>query len=75
MILDSYEQPRKRLTDYRKKKKYYSGKQKKPTLKNPIVVMPNGEEIVDVVVGEAGTTADMKIWNSRRKEWNPEHKF
>jgi len=30
---------------------------KKPTLKNQIVVMPNGEEIVDVVVGETGTTA------------------
>jgi hypothetical protein len=37
--------------------------------------MPNGEEIVDVVVGETGTTADIKIWRSRRKEWNPEHKF
>ncbi|MEP6541992.1 transposase family protein [Microcoleus vaginatus GB1-A2] len=37
--------------------------------------MPNGKEIVDVVVGEAGTTADIKIWRSRRKEWNPEQKF
>lgn len=37
--------------------------------------MPNGEEIVDVVVRESGTTADIKIWRSRRKEWNPDHKF
>jgi len=37
--------------------------------------MPNGEEIVDVVVGETGTTAGIKIWRSRRKEWNPDHKF
>ena len=37
--------------------------------------MPNGEEIVDVVVRETRTTACLKIWRSRRKKWNPEHKF
>jgi hypothetical protein len=26
-------------------------------------------------VGETGTTAGMKIWRYRRKEWNPEQKF
>ena len=26
-------------------------------------------------MGETGTTAGMKIWRSRRKEWNPEQKF
>ncbi|MEG4581406.1 transposase family protein [Microcoleus sp. MON1_C5] len=45
-MVDSYEQPRERLTDYKKQKKYYSGKQKKPTLKNQIVVMPNGEKLL-----------------------------
>ena len=75
MIVDSYEQPRERPTDYKEQKKYYSGKQKKPTLKNQIVVMPNGKSIVDLVVGETGTTAGIKIWRSRRKEWNPEQKI
>ena len=37
--------------------------------------MPKGKEIVDVVVGENGATADIKIWRSRREEWNPEQKF
>ncbi len=37
--------------------------------------MPNGKEIVHVVVGETGTTADIKIVRSRRKEWNPDQKF
>ena len=37
--------------------------------------MPNGKEIVDVVVGETGTTADIKILRSRWKEWNPDQKF
>jgi hypothetical protein len=75
LIVDSYKQPRERPTDYKQQKKYYSGKPKKHTLKNQIVVMPNRKEIVDVVVGETGTTADLKIWRSRRKEWNPEQKF
>jgi hypothetical protein len=76
LIVDSYEQPRERPTDYKEQKKYNSCKQKKHTLKNQIVVMPNGKEIVDVVVvGETGATADIKIWRSRRKEWNPEQKF
>ena len=26
-------------------------------------------------MGETGTTAGIKIWRSRRKEWNPEQKF
>ncbi len=26
-------------------------------------------------MGETGTTAGIKIWRARRKEWNPEHKF
>ena len=75
LIVDSYEQPRERSTDYKEQKKYYSGKQKKHTLKNQIVVMPNGKEIVDVVVGETGARADIKIWRSRREEWNSEEKF
>jgi hypothetical protein len=37
--------------------------------------MLNGEKIVDVVVEETRTTANIKIWRSRRKECNPEHKF
>ncbi len=26
-------------------------------------------------MGETGTTAGIKIWRTRRKEWNPEQKF
>ena len=28
--------------------------------------MPSGKEIVDVVVGETGATADIKIWRKQR---------
>ncbi|MEG4501132.1 transposase family protein [Microcoleus sp. F10-C6] len=44
--VDSYEQPIERPTDYKEQKKYYSGKPpKRPTLKNQIVVMPNGRAV------------------------------
>jgi len=34
LIGDSYEQQREKFTDYKYPKKYYSGQQKKPSLKN-----------------------------------------
>lgn len=68
LIVDSYEQPCERPTGYQKQKKYYSGKQKRHTFKNQLIVLPNGKEIVDVVVGESGATSDINIWRSRQKE-------
>ena len=75
LIVDSYEQPIQRPTDYQEQKKYYSGKQKRHTLKNQVIVMPSGKEIVDVVVGETGATVDIKIWRSRLEEWSESQKF
>ena len=60
LIVDSYEQPRERPREYQEQKKYYSGKQKRHTFKNQLIVMPTGEEIVDVVVGKPGATSDTK---------------
>jgi hypothetical protein len=37
--------------------------------------MPNGKEIVNVVVGETGATGDIKIWRSQREEWRDGQKF
>lgn len=48
------------------RKKIKDGKQKRHTKKNQVIVMPNGKEIVDVVVGETGATADIKIWIKQR---------
>jgi hypothetical protein len=53
LIVDSYDRPIQRPTDYQDKKNY-SGKQKKHTKKNQVIVMPSGKEIVDVVVGTTG---------------------
>ncbi len=66
LIVDSYDQPIQRPTDAREQKNNYSGKQKRHTKKNQVIVMPSGKEIVDVVVGETGARADIKIWRNQR---------
>lgn len=75
LVVDSYEQPRERPSDYQEQKKYYSGKQKRHTLKNQLIVMPSGQEIVDVEVGETGATVDIKIWRSRKTEFSDSQRF
>lgn len=75
LVVDSYEQPIERPSDYQEQKKYYSGKQKRHTLKNQLIVMPSGQEIVDVEVGETGATGDIKIWRSRVKEFSDSQRF
>jgi hypothetical protein len=37
--------------------------------------MPNGEEIVNVVMGETGATGDIKNWRSQREKWSDGQKF
>lgn len=75
LIVDSYEQPIQRPTDNEEQKKNYSGKQKRHTKKNQVIVMPSGKEIVDVVVGETGATADINIWRKQRLSLETSQKF
>lgn len=37
--------------------------------------MPSGKEIVDIIVGETGATADIKNWINRRSELSPTQRF
>ena len=57
LIVDSAEQPVQRPVDYHEQKKYYSGKKKMHTFKNQFIVLPNGEDIVDVIIGKLGKKA------------------
>lgn len=75
LVVDSYEQPRERPTDNKEQKKYYSGKKKTHTFKNQVIVMPNGKEIVDVVVGYTGATSDLKLWRERSEELGNNQKY
>lgn len=75
LIVDSSEQLRERPSEYQEQKKFYSGKQKKHTFKNQLIVMPTGKEIVDVVVGKPGTTSDINIWRERRTQLRDTQQF
>lgn len=67
LIVDGSEQPRERPTEYVEQKKFYSGKQKRHTFKNQLIVVPSGKDIVDVVVGKPGASSEINIWLQRRQ--------
>jgi len=74
LIVDSAEQPVQRPVDYQEKK-YYSGKKKMHTFKNQFIVLPNGEDIVDVIVGKLGKTSDINLFRASRDKLTPNKGF
>lgn len=75
LIVDSCEQPIQRPGEYQEQKKLYSGKKKNHTLKNQLIVTPNGQEIVDVIVGKPGSTSDINIWREGQSKLAATQKF
>lgn len=75
LIVDSAEQPVARPVDYEEQKNYYSGKKKMHTLKNQFIVLPQGEDIVDVTVGNLGKTSDINLFRDRLNEFDSQQKF
>ena len=75
LIVDSAEQPRERPGEYKEQKKYYSGKKKSHTFKNQITVLPDGEDIVDVIAGEPGPKSDINLFRERQKDFDANQKF
>lgn len=75
LIVDSCEQPRERPKEYENQKKYYSGKKKNHTLKNQLIVLPDGGDIVDVVAGEPGPKSDINLFRERQKGFDSKQRF
>ena len=75
LIVDSAEQVIERPLDYQEQKKYYSGKQKRHTLKSQFVVLPKGADLVDVVVGQPGPLSDIKICRQVLNRFLPQQLF
>ena len=75
LIVDSAEQATARPTDYQEQKRYYSGKKKMHTLKNQFIVLPGGEDIVDVCVGMLGKTSDINLFRDTRHKFASTQKF
>lgn len=75
LLVDSAEQPTARPLDYQEQKKYYSGKKKMHTFKNQFIVLPQGQDIVDVTVGELGKTSDINLFRATQNKFDSEQKF
>ncbi len=75
LIVDSYEQVRERPGDNEEQEKYYSGKRSNHTFKSQMIILPEGEDIVDVVAGEPGTKSDITIFREYRDNFDPEQRF
>ena len=75
LIVDSCEQARERPSDYQSQKKFYSGKKKTHTMKNQVIVLPNGKDIVDVVAGQPGPKSDINIFREGKNKLAASQKF
>ena len=68
LIVDSYDRAIQRPKDYQQQKNNYDSIAKNTYQKNQLIVMLYGKEVVDIIVGETGATADIKNWINRRSE-------
>ena len=75
LIVDSAEQPIERPSTNEEQKKFFSGKKKSHTRKNQIIVLPQGEDLVDVIAGDPGPKSDIKQFRESLSNFASEQKF
>jgi hypothetical protein len=75
LLVDTWEQPIPRPEDDKKQEDYYSGKKKQHTLKNQLITLPQGIDIVDVIIGEKGPRSDTKLLEQTQEELPEDIKF
>ncbi|MEH2072488.1 MAG: transposase family protein [Nostoc sp.] len=75
LIVDSAEQATARPLDYQEQKRYYSDKKKMHTLKNQFIVLPGGEDIVDICVGMLRKTSDINLFRDTRHKFADSQRF
>jgi DDE superfamily endonuclease/Helix-turn-helix of DDE superfamily endonuclease len=68
LLVDTWEQPIPRPQDDAEQEAHYSGKKKDHTRKNQLISLPNGIDIVDVVIGEKGPRSDSKLLEETQAE-------
>lgn len=68
LLVDTWEQPIPMPQDRDIQESYYSGKQKTHTRKNQLICLPQGLDIVDVVIGEKGPRSDSKLLEQTQAE-------
>ncbi len=75
LIVDTSEQVRERPGLYQEQKSFYSGKKKNHTLKNQLIVLPDGKDIVDILAGVPGPKSDINLLRDCFRQFAPEQKF
>ncbi len=75
LLVDSSEQHRERPGNYREQKKFFSGKKKKHTFKNQFIILPEAQDIVDVIVGRPGPSPDINLLREQQKKFDSAQKF
>ena len=75
LLVDSLEQPIDRPSDNEEQKKFFSGKKKQHTVKNQVVSLPEGKDIIDVKVGYPGPTADINLFREQQTKFNEQQEF
>ena len=68
LLVDTWEQPIPRPQDDAEQEAHYSGKKKDHTRKNQLICLPQGTDIVDVVIGEKGPRSDSKLLEETQAE-------
>jgi hypothetical protein len=75
LIVDSTEQPIERPLDKSEQKKFYSGYKRMHTMKGQFIILPNGQDIVDCLIGQPGPTSDINLFQERECIFEIEQKF
>lgn len=75
LLVDSTEQPRDRPKDNAAQRQCYSGKKHQHTYKNQLIGLPQGQDIVDVVVGERGPEADITLLRQQQMKFDEQQRF
>ncbi|MEC4812174.1 MAG: transposase family protein [Scytonema sp. PMC 1069.18] len=75
LLVDSLEQPIDRPSDNEEQKKFFSGKKKQHTIKNQIISLPEGKDIIDVQVGFPGPTADINLFKEQQTKFDEQQEF
>lgn len=75
LTVDSAEQLIERPGAPDEQKKFFSGKKKNYSLKNQFIVLPFGQDLVDIKVGDPGPTSDINQFRDRMKEFDSQQKF
>lgn len=75
LLVDSTEQHRQRPGDYKEQKKFFSGKKKKHTFKNQFIILPEAQDIVDVIVGRCGPASDINLLREQQTKFGATQKF